>query len=188
MNTAESIVDLKSLASAIDQGYSPNYLFFWGHHPPTDGGINQSCLSQWFPANFEINGIRYSTAEQYMMATKARLFDDLETEQQILSAKNPAKAKKLGRMVENFNEDTWNQNRFQIVVEANIAKFTQNKQLGQYLKSTCPRILVEASPVDPIWGIGLAANAKEAHQPGLWRGLNLLGFALMQTRNQLLQH
>ena len=102
--------------------------------------------------------------------------------EQILQAPTPAAAKALGRQVRGFDESAWLQHRFGIVVRANQAKFTQNVELGQFLQQTGDRILVEASPVDRVWGIGLAQDDEKVNNPNQWRGLNLLGFALMQVR------
>ena len=120
-----------------------------------------------------------------MMAEKARLFGDSLTGKKILSAPHPQVAKKLGRAVKGFTEAVWVQHRFEIVVRGNEAKFQQNDALKQFLLNTQDQILVEASPVDQVWGIGLAADAPEALNPEQWRGLNLLGFALMKVRAEL---
>lgn len=120
-----------------------------------------------------------------MMAEKARLFGDLDSVAEILAAGNPGEAKKLGRAVRNFDEKIWRQNRSRIVVEANLLKFGQNPELAAFLLNTGGRVLVEASPVDRIWGIGLAADNPAAQNPNLWKGLNLLGFALMDVRGRL---
>lgn len=84
-----------------------------------------------------------------------------------------------------WSEPTWDEQRFRIVVEGSIEKFRQNIELGDYLRGTRNRILVEASPTDRIWGIGLAADSPHANNPLAWRGLNLLGFALVTARESL---
>ena len=179
-----SALTTEKLVEQIQQGQTFEYLLFWGHRPPKSG-VNKSCLSQWFESSFRVDGTRYATAEHYMMAAKARLFNDQKSAEAAVAAVTPGEAKKVGRNVENFIETTWLEHRYQIVVEANRAKFTQNESLGSYLVSTGDRILVEASPVDPVWGIGLAADHINAQSPQRWRGLNLLGFALMDVRNEL---
>lgn len=95
----------------------------------------------------------------------------------------PEAAKALGRRVRNFDEEVWNKNRYSIVVSANAEKFTQNLELGRFLQQTGSLILVEASPVDRVWGIGLVKEDERASNPNYWAGLNLLGFALMQVRD-----
>lgn len=182
---------MKSIRSANDairlvaSGENPKYIFFWGHTPDRDGAITKSCFSQWWEASFEIDGFLYPTAEHYMMGAKARLFGDLDTFDRILKTKHPKQAKDLGRGVIGFNESIWLEHRFDIVIAANEAKFRQNPQLSDFLLSTGERILVEASPVDRIWGIGLAANDANASSPQHWKGLNLLGFALMEVRERI---
>lgn len=120
-----------------------------------------------------------------MMAAKARLFDDHRTCAQILAAGHPQEAKRLGRHVQGFDEAIWEQHRSAIVVQGNVAKFTQHAALRHFLLQTGEQVLVEASPVDRLWGIGLAADNPAATQPAQWPGLNLLGFALMQVRAQI---
>jgi ribA/ribD-fused uncharacterized protein len=162
------------------------YLCFWGHQPSKDGNITTTCFSQWFEASFTIDGVHYPTAEHYMMAEKARLLADRLTLQKILAVQHPHAAKELGREVQGFQPSLWEAHRFDIVVQGNLAKFSQNSSLGEFLLHTGDRILVEASPVDKIWGTGLAADNPDAENPDHWPGLNLLGFALMEVRNQLL--
>lgn len=180
-----NIQDLDSLQAAVKASQSFKYLFFWGHTPKQEGVIDKSCFSQWFPASFEVDGITYPTAEHFMMAEKARLFHDTETLPKILNASHPNEAKKLGRLVANFNGSIWEQHRFKIVTDGNLAKFAQNEPLREFLLNSGERILVEASPYDRIWGIGLAADNDKAQDPLQWRGLNLLGFALMAVREKL---
>lgn len=120
-----------------------------------------------------------------MMAQKALLFDHKEIYDKIIAAKSPAEAKTLGRQVRNFDEVVWNTNRFALVVEGNLQKFSQHPDLKEFLLNTKERVLVEASPVDKIWGIGLAVDSDRADNPKRWNGLNLLGFALMQVRDML---
>jgi ribA/ribD-fused uncharacterized protein len=142
-------------------------------------------LSQWYPAPFEVDGVRFPTAEHFMMVGKARLFGDDEAERHILDAPKPDRAKGLGRRVRGFDEERWASERYGIVVAGNLAKFGQQPPLREFLLATGDRVLVEASPYDQVWGIGLAAGAPDAASPSRWRGANLLGFALMEVRAQL---
>ena len=119
------------------------------------------------------------------MAAKARLFGDHDAVPRIQAARTPAEAKSLGRLVRGFDEQAWAARRFDLVVEGNVAKFGQDAALRGFLLATAQRVLVEASPRDRIWGIGLGAANERATDPGQWRGLNLLGFALMEARDQL---
>ncbi len=175
--TVESIQEMKEFGK---------FLFFWGHRPSSDGSITKSCFSQWWESAFEIDGEVYKTAEHFMMAEKARLFNNPEIRQQIIACKSPGEAKKLGRKVKGFDQQKWELERFEIVKRGNLAKFQQNELLGAFLLSTQYRILVEASPVDPIWGIGMAQDHKDVMNPKEWLGLNLLGFALMEVRDELI--
>lgn len=179
------ILSIEELHIATQQGARPKYLFFWGHTPPADGSVSKSCFSQWFPSPFTIEDIRYPTAEHFMMAAKARLFGDREIEEQILKPSHPKQAKELGRKVRGFDEAAWIRERYRLVVEGNFAKFSQNPGLKEFLLATGKRLLVEASPYDRIWGIGLAADHTDAEKPAAWKGLNLLGFALMEVRAML---
>lgn len=177
---------IESIQKEFKQGKNLKYLFFWGHQPSKDGSITKSCFSQWWICDFEIDGEKYHSAEQYMMAEKAKLFGDHEIRKQILEAKHPKQAKSLGRMVQGFKEEIWSDNCFDIVRRGNLAKFSQNKELFEFLVNTKQRVLVEASPVDKIWGIGLAADHDNIENPLIWNGKNLLGFALMEVRDELL--
>lgn len=176
---------ITELRAAYYSGETLKYLFFWGHRPSWDGAITKTCLSQWFESPFECDGIRYSTAEQFMMAEKARLFKDALSLQHILKSHNPGAIKKLGREVLGFDEDAWNEARLDIVVRGNMAKFSQNLALQQFLINTGDRVLAEASPTDKIWGIGMSETDPGVENPNLWKGLNLLGFALMEVRSRL---
>lgn len=181
----DTIRDCASLQRAVQQGKRFKYLFFWGHQSREGHPLGKECLSQWWPAAFTLDDIRYPTAEHYMMAEKARLFGDEETRARILQAPHPGAAKRLGRQVQSFDEATWAAVRFDVVVRGNESKFSQDDRLKSFLLGTRRRILVEASPLDRVWGIGLAAEDRRAANPELWSGLNLLGFALMEVRARL---
>jgi len=177
--------DIQKLTKDFRSGKKLKYLFFWGNRKSHTTGIDQSCLSQWYSINFKINGIKYYSAEHYMMAEKAKLFKDDMNYEKILSSKSPGQAKQYGREVRGFDEKIWKENRFKIVINGNVAKFSQNIDLKQFLLATKNRILVEASPVDTIWGIGLSKESEKCNNPLEWRGLNLLGFALMEVREKM---
>ncbi|MCP4131815.1 MAG: NADAR family protein [bacterium] len=176
---------IEELQKGFSQGKPIKFLFFWGHQRQKDGTMGPGCLSQWWPSKFVVKGIEYHSAEHWMMAEKARLFNDSEACEKILSAKSPEAAKKLGRGVSGYSEEIWKKNRYEIVKQGSLHKFSQNDDLKSYLLSTKKRVLVETSPVDKIWGIGLAQDDKKAKNPLLWKGLNLLGFALMEVRELL---
>jgi ribA/ribD-fused uncharacterized protein len=177
--------DREALAALVAAGARPKYLMFWGHRPRRDGSVGPGCLSQWWPAQFTVDGVRYPTAEHWMMAGKARLFGDERTAAKVLAAGHPNEAKALGRQVPGFDEELWARHRWELVIEGNVAKFGQHPELRDFLLGTGSRVLVEASPLDRVWGIGLAADDERAADPARWRGLNLLGFALMEARVRL---
>ncbi|WP_055556802.1 NADAR family protein [Streptomyces sp. NBRC 110028] len=177
---------VEELVDRTARGEAFKYVRFWGHRPRRDGGVGAGCFSQWWPAPFEVADITYPTAEHWMMAGKARLFGDVEAERRALTASHPKQAKDAGRSVRGFDEARWRAHRFALVVEGSVHKFGQHPPLRGYLLGTNSRVLVEASPVDRIWGIGLAADDERAADPVRWRGLNLLGFALMEARQRLI--
>jgi len=184
MGAITQIRDREALADYVKAGRKVKYVFFWGHRW-SKTGISASCFSQWYAAPFIADEQSYLTAEHFMMAEKARLFDDQGALEKILAARSPGEAKSLGRNVRGFDEEIWIERRFDIVVAANKLKFSQNSDLLSFLLGTGQKILVEASPVDKIWGIGHEAKHPNAENPRLWKGLNLLGFALMEVRTQL---
>lgn len=177
--------NLEWLLKKYDEGQALKFLYFWGHTPKNNQEPGKFYLSQWFTSPFEVDDTHYATAEHWMMACKAKLFQDEDMFSKIIQAKSPGTAKLLGRKVNNFEHTTWLQHRFDIVVLGNIHKFNQNQKMGHYLLQTDTRVLVEASPNDVIWGIGLDENAPSIHNPHSWKGTNLLGFALMVARDYL---
>ncbi|MET8795630.1 NADAR family protein [Nocardia sp. NPDC004568] len=180
--TARSVSELVQI---LAEGGRVKYLPFWGHRPRSDGAIGAGCLSQWWPAEFTVDGQVFPTAEHYMMWRKAVLFDDGGIAAAVLAALSPGEAKSLGRRIGGFDEELWELHRFGIVVAGSTAKFGQHEPLRRFLLDTGDRVLVEASPVDRVWGIGLAADDPRAEDPTRWKGSNLLGFALMEARSAL---
>ncbi|QDT15119.1 NADAR family protein [Alienimonas californiensis] len=174
-----------ALCEAVAAGATPKYLCFWGHTAPAGAAVGSTCLSQWFPAAFTVDGVSYPTAEHWMMAEKARLFGDDAAVDRVLAATHPGAAKRVGREVRGYDDAAWAAARFDVVVRGNAAKFAQHAELATFLRTTAARVLVEASPRDRIWGIGLTADDDRAADPFLWRGENLLGFALMEVRDGL---
>ncbi|TQV72463.1 NADAR family protein [Denitrobaculum tricleocarpae] len=174
----------RDLITYLSTGNRVKYVYFWGHRK-TEGLVTKTCFSQWYDAPFTHDGELYKTVEHFMMAAKARLFGDAEKSAEILAAENPGKAKALGREVRDFEQCLWDERKFEIVVRGNIEKFSQNPELKVFLLNTGARVLVEASPLDQIWGVGLAADDPLIEDPRNWQGENLLGFALMETRRRL---
>jgi len=151
------------------------YTFFW-----------KDKIAQWNIQSFKDNdGIEYNCAEQYMMAQKALLFNDIEIHNLIMNEKSPKEQQKLGRIIKNFNQDIWNENAEQIVYNGNYFKFTQNKDLLEILLSTKDTQLVEASPFDKIWGVGLGEDNPLILDEKNWQGQNLLGKTLTKVRNDI---
>ena len=179
-------MNIKNNKELIAVEHQVKYVFFWGHRK-TRNKVTKSCFSQWYESPFSSEGVQYKTAEHFMMAEKAKLFGDDEAFQEIIAADEPGKAKRLGRGIKHFDEQLWLEHRFEIVIKANFLKFSKNPELKHFLLNTNERVLVEASPVDPIWGIGMATDHPDVLKPECWKGTNLLGYALMQVRQQLLE-
>lgn len=152
-----------------------NFTFFW--HGP---------FSQWHMCPVVIDGITYNCGEQYMMAQKAIFFKDDETLEKIMEAATPREQKGLGRAVKNFNKPLWDEYCLEVVYRANLEKFSQHSDLKQMLLDTKNTIMVEASPYDTIWGVGMGEGNPDICDPEKWNGLNLLGKTLNKVREALL--
>lgn len=149
------------------------FVFFWG-----------GKFSQWYTHDMVIDGVTYNCCEQYMMAEKARIFGDTETLEAIMKQKNPKYQKSLGRGVKNFNPHIWDRVCKDIVFRANLAKFS-DPELKEYLFSFGNEEIVEASPYDKIWGIGLSEEDPDCLDKTKWQGTNWLGEAIMAVREAL---
>ncbi|GMH38422.1 hypothetical protein BSKO_06306 [Bryopsis sp. KO-2023] len=164
-------------------------VYFWGAAPQKyPAGCKHFVFSQWHMCEFvdPDNGNNFTSAEQYMMAGKASLFNDHATLQKILECHDPRKVKALGRRVVDFDDEVWKAHRYEIVRKGNELKFGQNEDLREALLSTGDLDIAEASPVDRIWGIGLnPQKAAETTSPSQWKGQNLLGKALIEVRQKL---
>ena len=150
------------------------------HNPDEENGY----LSNWYPSKFTVDGVNFSSMEQYMMYKKALCFEDIHTAESILAAEDVAEIKTLGRLVSNFSESYWNGIRQIIVYEGLIAKFSQNKNLRRLLNSTETSILAECAVKDKIWGIGLSMCDLDRLTIEKWKGQNLLGYTLMMVREK----
>lgn len=142
-------------------------------------------LSQWYPSPFTINNVKYPTAEHYMMAEKARLFNDQETLDLILKSTSPKVAKSLGRKVKNFDDKIWMKEARRIVFEGNLAKFQQNPELLKELLATDDQVLVEANQYDKIWAVAMKSDNPNISDPAKWKGTNWLGQVAMGVRVKL---
>ena len=150
------------------------HIFFW-----------REAFSQWHKSKFTnpIHNIEFNCAEQHMMWCKAMLFGDTATAAKIMLKVEPRDHKALGREVVGYNQKIWDENKYEIVCNTSMLKFTQNNKLLAMLLDTGNRTLVEASPKDPIWGIGMEENEPGINDEANWRGENLLGYALTDTRD-----
>ena len=155
------------------------FVFFW--KPDEENGI----FGNWFPSQFVVNNTTYSCVEQHLMHRKACLFQDDATADAIMATTDPRMHKKLGRQVKNFSNDVWNTHKDKILYEGLMCKFSQNLQFKQILLATGDKTLVEASPLDKIYGIGIDRKHPDATNPSQWRGQNLLGNTLMEVRRDL---
>lgn len=176
-------LNLDILRTQLANGASFEYCFFWGGPrselvQPQDIG----WFSQWAKTPFIVDDVEYYTAEHYMMAQKAKLFDDDEAFNAIIREPRPDKVKALGRLVKGFDQATWNANCDEIVLKGSVYKFASREELTELLLSTGDAIIVEASPYDCIWGIGYGVNDPRCRDPHQWRGQNRLGFNLMLAR------
>jgi conserved hypothetical protein, ribA/ribD-fused len=153
------------------------------HNPEEINGY----LSNWYPSDFCVNGIQYSSMEQYMMYQKAVLFHDMDIASQILNTSNVGKIKALGRSVQNYEDIIWNGMRQIIVYQGLLQKFQQNTALEEKLLATQNHLLAECAVQDKIWGIGLSMKDERRLSPKEWKGQNLLGFSLMSVRSTLKQ-
>ena len=166
------MMDKRELLRRIDAGEKFEYHFFW-----------KGPFSQWEPIGFTVDGVYYKRAEHYMMAEKAKLFNDQASWENIIKTDHPRDAQDFGRKVKGFNQKVWDLEKYGIVYDGNYYKFTQNPIYKQILTDTGDKILVEASPVDVVWGIGLAEDHPDSSDPHKWLGENMLGFALTNLRN-----
>jgi len=152
------------------------FLFFYG-----------GFCSQWVHSPFVDNDslLWFNTAEQWMMYKKAKFFNDESTAALIMETKHPREQKRLGRSTKNYNEAKWDKVKYDIVFRGNVMKFTQNSSFGKALLGTGDKTIVEASPTDAIWGIKLGLENPDILDPHKWKGQNLLGKIIMDTRDVL---
>jgi len=150
------------------------HIYFWG-----------SPLSNWYKCEFQYEGHKFNNSEQAFMWEKAKYFNDNETANAILRTPNPKQAKQLGRQVKNFDAKIWSGVSRDIMLKVNKAKWESSEEMSKILKDTYPKTLVEASPYDKIWGVGLAAEDDRILDEDNWQGTNYLGLTLMLVREYL---
>lgn len=146
---------------------------------------DRDLFSNWFISEFDVKGVRFNCVEQFMMFCKAKLFGDELTAGKIMTATHPREHKALGRQVAGYNDAVWTERRLRIVASGCYAKFSQNPVLRDALLATGDTVLVEASPYDCVWGVGLAEHDPRVLDPRQWKGQNLLGVALADVRSRL---
>lgn len=164
----------------IDESYGKQKIICF-HNPDEPNGY----LSNWYLCNFVVDGISYTSAEQYMMYQKAVLFGDLITAEKIMKTNHTGKIKAYGRSVSPYNDKEWSGHRYQLVYQGVLEKFRQNEQLAESLLETGDAILAECAVRDTIWGIGLSMKDERRKDMLEWKGQNLLGEILMQVREEL---
>lgn len=151
------------------------------HNPNEENGY----LSNWYPSLFTVEKKTFSSMEQFMMYRKAICFGDEAVATNILSTDDVAEIKALGRQVSNYDEHIWNGIRQIVVYEGLLAKFSQNENLKNKLKSTGEAILAECAVKDLIWSVGLSMTDPDRLDKTKWKGQNLLGYTLMMVRERL---
>ena len=176
---------MEELIQQVSSDKRVKFLHFWGHAPRRDGSIGPSCLSQWWPSPFVVDGVRYADGGALDDGGQGTAVRRRGGRAAGAHGDQPGAAKRAGRLVRGFDDAIWERERFAIVRSGSVHKFGQHAELRDYLLGTGDRVLVEASPLDRVWGIGLAADDERAQDPARWRGLNLLGFALMEAREEL---
>lgn len=154
----------------------PEFVFFWGGH-----------YSQWATSPFYYDGHQFRTAEHFMMYHKAATFNDQMRMDMILTESDPSRVKQIGREVAGYNDDVWAEVRYGVVVAGTILKFTQNPDFFEVMVADREKVIVEASPYDKIWGIGKHENdPDDLRSIDNWDGENLLGYAIMEARERIL--
>lgn len=157
---------------------TPTHVYFYS---------GQQCFSNWHhsPDQIKMNGLSFDSSEQAFMFTKAWFFRDFDNAARIHLEKSPAKVKALGRAITGYDDAAWECVREGMMAYVNLMKYRQNDAMREELLGTADRILVEASPVDRVWGVGLGEDDPLILDSRLWRGRNLLGEALMTVRRLL---
>lgn len=171
--------DEKNTDKLCVNGVFHDAVFF--HLPEEPNGF----LSNWYPAVFVLDGIRFSSTEQYIMYRKCQIFGDEESAAAILKTDDPAQQQSIGRKASGFNAVVWNGMKQTLAYRGLLAKFSQNEELKKQLLETGNAFLVECAYQDIIWACGIRLNEKERFDMSKWRGQNLLGFSLMEVRKTL---
>lgn len=158
------------------------HVYFWKGYLS-----NWNLTDFWWEADGEMP-FKFNCGEQYMMFRKAVMFGDTETAIKIMQTNIPKEQKDLGRQVKNYDDAKWSAQRFDIMVDGLYERFSQNTDIREKLLATGDKILVEASPYDNIWGVGLEETDDAILDEKNWQGQNLLGKVLMEVRSVLKEH
>lgn len=150
-----------------------------------DENEENGYLSNWYPSLFTVDGVKFSSMEQFMMYRKAVCFHDEKIAAQILATDDAATIKALGRLVSGYDDERWSKVRQRVVYEGLMAKFSQNVDLQERLKATGTALIAECAVKDRIWGIGLSMQDPDRFEQAKWQGQNLLGYTLMMVRDGL---
>jgi len=153
------------------------FTLFWG-----------GPFSNWYKRDFTVKGIRFNCGEQYMMYSKAMLFGDVSTGQKIMKTPDPRRQKQLGREVKGYDDNVWKARAPGIMAAGLFHKFIQHKDLTAIMLASLGTRLVEASPDDTLWGIGLHEDDPRSWDEDQWLGLNCLGTALDKARDRVVEH
>ncbi len=152
-------------------------VLFWG---------DESIYSNFYPVSFIYDDIDFKNSEAAYMYKKALYFKDYKIADTIIfNQEPPIKAKKLGRKVVGYDDVEWSKVRYNIMLDVVKEKFFQNVPLMKEILSTEDKLIVEASPYDEIWGVGLSEVDPEIHDVNNWTGMNLLGNVLMEVRDEI---
>ena len=185
--------DLRDLWRRTSVAPGSEVVLFYGHHDAAE----KPWFSNFFrhddtPFTFSIPAwcgiyggqetVPIEFSEKAIMLCKASLMGDADVFARVASAETPAEAKRLGRLVEPWDETLWMSHICDIAKHIMLSKFLGVPGLRERLLATEERVIAEASPSDPLWGIGLSAKDPDARYPPKWKGANVLGWALMQAR------
>ena len=180
---SETVDSLKKAGMIKDKlriaGQDVEAIFF--HLPSEPHGY----LSNWYLSPFDLDGVHYSSAEQYIMYQKCVLFGDTASAKAVLATNDTEAQQTIGRHAKGYIGAVWAGRRQLVAVRGLLAKFSQNEDLKKKLLDTGEAWLVECAYSDTIWACGIRLNEDERFDVSKWRGQNILGFALMEVRSIL---
>jgi ribA/ribD-fused uncharacterized protein len=157
----------------------PEILFFFSKDP------ENKEFSNFYETEFELDGVKYKSAEHAYQGIKAKTFGDNEAFEKILKAKSAQSAKAAGKKVKEYKEETWNEKKDEVMKTVLRAKFTQNLELRKKLLDSGDKVIANADSRDKYWGIGTSTNTSMAKDPAKWKGENKLGKMLEELRTTI---